>query len=310
MFVTESRYGNRSGPDLLKNTRAKVAPRTRYDVCRCCVAIALICFLVLPVAARDKTTYGEGFAVDFQLPEAEVLDSVREVVGNGIIRGSKEYNKDEYVEGAEAVSSSPFFAKWTGPGQVFFKIRKGALDPRNFKDSKDVGTLAVRYVVRANGPNLTNIRIDAVFVEDFTHKLHPSNGSVELAEFQDIKDRLDKVEATKKQAIENEKKRREQLAVEEAERKRREQADLALKAETSPEKLEQRVKDLRQQLERVVKSSGATLKSAPFSSASSLKALAPGSEVMILITTPYWYGVETAGGQHGWVHRTQLEQLP
>jgi hypothetical protein len=41
-----------------------------------------------------------------------------------------------------------------------------------------------------------------------------------------------------------------------------------------------------------------------------MKSLEPGIEVMILISTPYWYGVETHDGQHGWIRRDQLEQLP
>jgi hypothetical protein len=29
-----------------------------------------------------------------------------------------------------------------------------------------------------------------------------------------------------------------------------------------------------------------------------------------LISTPYWYGVETRAGQHGWIYRDDLEPLP
>jgi hypothetical protein len=74
--------------------------------------------------------------------------------------------------------------------------------------------------------------------------------------------------------------------------------------------LEQHVHDLRQQVERLVKSPGAPLKSAPFHTASTLSALTTGTEVLILISTPYWYGVETRDGQHGWVFRDSLESLP
>ena len=42
---------------------------------------------------------------------------------------------------------------------------------------------------------------------------------------------------------------------------------------------------------------GAPLKSAPFHTASTLKSLEPGTEVLILISTPYWYGVETHDGR-------------
>ena len=78
----------------------------------------------------------------------------------------------------------------------------------------------------------------------------------------------------------------------------------------APESLEQHVAELRRQVERLVKKPGAPLKSAPFHTASTLKSLEPGVEVLILISTPYWYGVETHDGQHGWIRRDQLEQLP
>jgi hypothetical protein len=67
---------------------------------------------------------------------------------------------------------------------------------------------------------------------------------------------------------------------------------------------------LRHQAERVVKAPGGELKSAPFHSASKVKSLEAGAEVVILIVTPYWYGVETTDGQHGWINRQQLEPLP
>jgi hypothetical protein len=41
-----------------------------------------------------------------------------------------------------------------------------------------------------------------------------------------------------------------------------------------------------------------------------LKSLDAGAEVVIIIVTPYWSGVETEDGQHGWVHHEQLEPLP
>jgi hypothetical protein len=81
-------------------------------------------------------------------------------------------------------------------------------------------------------------------------------------------------------------------------------------AATAPpgQTLEEHVKELRKQVERVVKSPGAPLKSAPFHTASTLQSLDTGTEVLILIATPYWYGVETHEGQHGWIMRDELEQ--
>jgi hypothetical protein len=63
-------------------------------------------------------------------------------------------------------------------------------------------------------------------------------------------------------------------------------------------------------VERLVKAPGAPLKSAPFHTATTLQSLAPGTEVLIVITTPYWLGVETHEGQHGWMLRDELEFVP
>src|SRR5208337_310689 len=81
--------------------------------------------------------------------------------------------------------------------------------------------------------------------------------------------------------------------------------------QTSPtQTLEERVKALRAQVQRLVKAPGAPLKSAPFHTAGTLQLLGTGTEVLIVVSTPYWYGVETHEGQHGWMLRDQLELLP
>jgi acyl-CoA reductase-like NAD-dependent aldehyde dehydrogenase len=165
--------------------------------------------------------------------------------------------------------------------------------------------------VQSKGPRQTILRIDAVFVEDFRHTVHPSNGSVESAEYKDIQDHVDALELQKKQTEESEKHRQEVLAKQTLEHKReQDEASALATAQTSAETLEQHVENLRHQVERVVKAPGAQLKSAPFRSATNLTALDAGAEVVILIVSPYWYGVETEDGQHGWINREQLEPLP
>jgi hypothetical protein len=293
------------------------------------ICLALFLASVSSLAAREKEAiqYGAGLIVNLPFPEAQVSHVVQEIAQNGMIRGTKEYNKDEFVSGAEVATSTRVFPAWTEGGKVFYKVRFKALDPRNFKNSADVGTLAVRYVVQAQDDKHTVLRIDARFVEDFRRAAHPSNGSVESAEYKDIHDHLDSLELAKAETAEAEKAKQESSS-------RRQQ--VALKDETgepsiqilpsaqpsqpppipqnveptSPVSLEQRVHDLKQQVERTVKAPGAPLKSAPFHTASTLKALPSGSEVLIVITTPYWFGVETHDGQHGWVLRDQLEMLP
>jgi hypothetical protein len=342
----------------------------RFTWSRKFVPLVLLAFLMaaIPVASRtkDKLPYGEPLIVNIPMPAGEVEQVVVEVAQNGVIRGTKEYNKDEFVGGAKAADSSQVFPSWDQGGKVFYKIREQAIDPRNFKDTSDVGTLAVRYVVQAQGEKNTVLRIDALFKEEFRHIVHQSNGSVESAEYKDIREHLDEIQTMKSQNVESEKEREEQLA-----RKRNLEAQnnpppspanpwpgqprqvaqsssvraaqtssvpaaqsssipvaqsssiqaaqpvAPVSSEPAPsiqappgQTLEERVKDLRKEVERLVKSPGAPLKSAPFHTASTLQLLGTGTEVLIVISTAYWYGVETHDGQHGWVQRDQLELLP
>jgi hypothetical protein len=255
--------------------------------------------------------YGAVFSTEVSSPESEVLQAVEANANNGIIQGSKEFNKDKYVENASAATSSPLFPEWKEPGKVYYKVRTGVLAPLNFKDSKDEGTLAVRYIVQSKNSSKTILRIDAVFVEDFHRTVHPSDGSVESAECQEIESQIEAVEADKKQGEEREKQRQETVARRDLERKRLADETSALAvSQASSQTLDQRLEALRHQAERVVKAPGGQLKSAPFHGATNVKSLEGGSEVVILIVTPYWYGVETTDGQHGWVNREQLEPLP
>jgi hypothetical protein len=274
-------------------------------------SVQLLLWIVLvsvPVHGRGKTaveSYGQGLSVSVPANEQEVLQAVQDVVADGIIQGSKEYNKDEYISGAEAADSTVVFSPWTGAGKVFYKIRRNALDPRNFKDSGDSGTLAVRYVVQRVDDKNTLLRIDAIFVDDFHRRAHPSNGSVETAEYKEIRDHIAAAQLQKhaQQGAEQQ----HELAAKElvGEPEQPSQA-----APIPDENLQQHVATLRHELERVVKPEGARLRSAPFRSASSLKSLPAGSQVVILISTPYWFGVETEGGEHGWIHRSELGPLP
>ena len=282
--------------------------------------------LRLSAREKDATQYGMGLIVNIPFPESEVTQVVQDVIQNGIIRGTKEYNKDEYIAGATPATSTRVFPEWTEGGKVFYKVRLKALDPRNFKDSSDVGTLAVRYVVQPQGDKNTVLHIDARFVEDFRHIGHASNGSVESAEYKDIHDHLDAVESMKAQTVEAQKEKQarsekmQMPAVVDTARVPVPEPSSAKLASTEIQPtvaaslpattLEQHVHDLRQQVQRLVKYPGAPLKSAPFHTATTLQSLPAGTEVLIVISTTYWLGVETHEGQHGWVLRDELEQVP
>lgn len=297
----------------------------------------LVMATAILVQAREKDVlqYGAGLIVNVPLPVAEVTQAVEDVAGNTIIRGTKEYNKDEYVAGAVAATSTPVFPSWTDPGKVFYKVRKQAINPWNFKDSKDVGTLAVRYVVQAQGEKNTVLRIDALFVEDFRHSIHQSSGMVETSEYKAIQDHLSAMELLKKETAEAEREKQQHSAPKNLGLSN--DTELLSTPPSSPESSsrpdgpdagntssavapapvqdpnetpEQHLANLRRQVQRLVKKPGAPLKSAPFHTASTLKSLDPGTEVLIVILTPYWFGVETHDGEHGWIRRDQLEALP
>jgi hypothetical protein len=308
--------------------------------------LALLCaFVSLPLAASGKEgiQWGAGLVMNVPFPENEVVQVVEDVAQNGIIRGTKEYAKDEYISGAAAASSTRVFPEKT-EGKVFYKIRLKTLDPRNFKDSTDMGTLAVRYVLQPRGDKNTIVRIDARFVEDFRRVSHASNGSVESAEFKDIHDQLESLQLMKSETVEAEKQKQEYLSnklhpnsvpptanesssgsslssTPSTPQPRSEVAvppsEISQSAAPTPpvetgavETIEQHVQDLRRQVERTVKSPGAPLKSAPFNTANTLRTLPAGTEVLIVVSTTYWFGIETHDGQHGWILRDQLELLP
>ena len=290
------------------------------------ILILSVAAFALPPREKDATQYGMGLIVNLPFSEIEVSQVVQDVIQNGLIRGTKEYNKDEYITGATPATSTKVFAEWTEGGKVFYKVRLKAIDPRNFKDSSDVGTLVVRYVVQPQGDKNTVLHIDARFVEDFRHIMHPSNGSVESAEYKDIHDHLDAIESMKAQTLEAQKEKQEQSAntqmpalVDETTAAVPPPALTNTAGADAPpnagppapsQTLEQRVQDLRRQVQRLVKSPGAALKSAPFHTASTLQSLPTGTEVLIVISTTYWLGVETHEGQHGWILRDELELVP
>jgi hypothetical protein len=308
-------------------------------------ALLIVSLAAVQLSAREKDAaqYGVGLIVNVPFPESEVALVVQDVTQNGLIRGTKEYNKDEYISGATPATSTKIFKEWTDGGKVFYKVRLKAIDPRNFKNGGDVGTLAVRYVIQPQGDKNTVVHIDALFVEDFRKTVHLSDGSVESAEYKDIHDRLDAIESMRSQTVEAEKEKLEQAARKQLPVPATEPAQstetptiatpsapapavLESSSQVGPSAgdaspnpsvppsaaltLEERVHDLRQQLERLVKAPGGALKSAPFHTASTLQSLPAGTEVMIVISTTYWVGVETHDGQHGWMLRDQLEQAP
>ena len=165
------------------------------------------------------------------------------------------------------------------------------LDRRDFL-SRVRDQTNLQGVVQAQDEKHTVLRIDAIFVEDFRHVAHASNGSVEGAEYKDIHDHLDSIELMKTEAAEAGKTQQESSSRKQQIAFKDETAEPSIQPPPSPKvtqpppvpaetveptsvepvpsvSLEQRVHTLKQQVQRIVKAPGAPLKSAPFHSASS-----------------------------------------
>ncbi len=269
----------------------------------------------VPAGAVPPPQGGErgsiGIDVVLDAPMADVYRAVQNVANDEVVHGTYVYEREKTLAGAAASESSSYFGPWKGPGKALYKIYSGALAPRHFKESADIGTISVRYLVQELKDSKTRVEIEAVFVEDARKKVHESDGSVESSEMKEIQDQLREIKLAQERDAEAQR-QRDQLQAAEAERIREREQERArlLAAESSAKSLEEHVSELRHELVRLVLSPGAELKSAPFHSATSLQTLAPDAEVVVLIVTPYWYGVETSLGRRGWIRRDQVKTLP
>jgi hypothetical protein len=282
------------------------------------VLIVLAAFFCEAIASSaDNVKESPGFVMEIPEKESDVLPIVQDIAADSIVRGTYVYERDKELTGAMPAKSSNAFGQWQGPGQVFYKVVIGALAPRHFLDSADVGTVTVRYVVEPAGEARTRVRIDAIFIEEGRRKAHRSDSTVESSEFKGIQDRLQelqlakqKTEEERQQAATNLKKREEESAAESsALRERQEETARLDAAESSIRDLEQRRYDLQHEVELRVKAKIA-LKAAPFRKSAALVSLETGTDVIVLIVTPNWYGVQTTDGHRGWLRREETEPLP
>src|SRR5882724_3051968 len=140
----------------------------------------------------------DGFSGSLDAPEAEVLQAVHLIVNDPIIYGTYSYEKEKQLKGAKPASSVRVFGDDPDQGKVFFKVLENVLAPRHFKETADLGTIYLRYIVQGTGPATTAIHVDAVYVEKNRRRRHESDGTVEESEFQAIKDRLEKMQSDAK----------------------------------------------------------------------------------------------------------------
>ncbi len=252
-----------------------------------------------------------------EAPQADVQKAVEEVTQDQIIHGTYSYDKERILYGAHGASSAHVFGTWPGLGRAYYKVAEKVLSPRYFKNTGDIGTISVRYVVQEISPSATLLQIDAVFV-DARNSRHSSEGNVESGEFAAIQTHLTNIQASRQKPVDGSATTTTQGAAGAVQVASPIVTGLPLPApdgrSATPvltvEQLQEEVRALRRQVELRVKDSGAPLKSAPFQSSTTLISLPPQTEVLIVVLTPYWYGVETADGHHGWIHHSQLEPLP
>jgi hypothetical protein len=276
------------------------------------VLLSFLLSILFPASGISRETLTTpGIVREFSASLVEIRQAVLAVAGDKIVHGTLVFDKEPILTGAEAVNSTPLFDSWEGPGEVYFKIRKNAIAPRHFMESGDQGTIAVRYVIIPVDANRTRVKIDALYQESGHRVVHASDGTVEKSEMKEIKDQLEALQEAASQAADA--RRREtsaELVRQSIVRQREDETSRFNNAQSAQKDLEQQVSVLHHELERRVKAPGADLKAAPFQSAANLKTLSAFTDVVILIVTPHWLGVETPEGQRGWLPLERLEQLP
>lgn len=273
-------------------------------------------FALATPPAKDAASSPANYTVRIEAPESDVAAAVEQVTQDQIIHGTYSYEKERILYGAHSAASAKVFGTWNGQGKVFYKVATNVLAPRFFKNTGDIGTVSIRYVVQPADANATVLRIDAVFV-DARDVHHPSLGDVEASEYAAIQQHLRTIQGKREELEAKNAKGTSYTATPAAPASPQPAASTpatdfgAMPSEivTVPA-MEKHIAALRHEVELRVKVDGAQLKSAPYHSAATLESLPPQSEVLIVVLTPYWYGVETEDGHRGWVHHSQLEPLP
>ncbi len=261
-------------------------------------------------ALPDKKPPIESFTIDLTASESDVLKAVRSVVEDQTIHGTYVYEREKTLSGAVAATSSSHYGSWTDDGHAFYKIYEGALAPRHFKNSADIGTITVRYVVQNVAPMRTHLRIDAAFVEDGSNRVHQSDTTVETSEYAEIQTHLVGIQRDEQQLAESVQKRQLDAQAIAITTQHSEEAARLDRAESSVQGLQQRANELQHDLEVRVIHADTELKAAPFQGAAKLATLPANSDVLVEIITTYWYGIETSDGHRGWLRREQVEPLP
>ena len=279
-------------------------------------AISLLLFLSFASFSASAQIYHDphrkttiGFSVDLNTPPDPVLQIVKGVASDSIIRGTSMYAKENDIDGADFAKSSTILPAEPGPGQVFYKMKSKVLSPQHFPAASDIGTVTVRYVVETVNPQRAHLAIDAVFVTDAGHRLYASDGSVETAEYAEIITQIKALEAPKVRhhkadTVANP--GQETLGLQST--LADEQSRLA-DSRAAEKKLQERVRQLQFNTQGRIRGQAVPLKASPYDHSTTLISLEKGLTVSVLTTTKYWYRVRTAKGDEGWIYYVFIEPL-
>ncbi|MDQ1410551.1 MAG: hypothetical protein QOD84_2880 [Acidobacteriaceae bacterium] len=275
------------------------------------IGSGVLCFLAAtPVEARvvkHEKHWGAGMSVEVELPFDEAVKLVTGVASDGIIRGTWEYKGSSELDGAQAAKSASGFEPWNGHGVILYKVRPGTVAPEHFYDSADRGTVAVRYILEANGPKTTKLRIDAVFDEDNHHHQHPSDGKVEDQEFVAISDRIAELAEQKQKELQQSSQQQQERRVQDLQEQLTQEQAALEQANAREQQLLRQSNQPKGGRPATVRTERADLKSSPYNQSKTLQELAQGDLVTVLLQTQNWYRVQTATGEQGWIYRLMLE---
>ncbi len=244
--------------------------------------------------AKADQAYEHTLIMRLEGSEADSLQALRAIVNDQIIHGTQQYAKEKVLYGAHAADGSRAFSTPAG-GKVFYKVADKILAPQNFHESESIGTITVRYILQPIDANSSSIQIDAVFVEDDRRRVHRSEGVVESAEYAEILKKLQAIQAEHSKPP-------APAATPDLE-------PVDVNSLTSFTSLEERLHELRHRVE-LRSGQNAVLRSAPYRGAVAVQTLSPGTELLVMVITRYWYGVETKDGHRGWVHHGDVESIP
>ena len=239
----------------------------------------------------------------------ECTAALHDVLKIHIIHGTRAFEREPTIEWSWK-KCDPHLCSATGkvPEKFFYKVRKDVVAPRHFKESNDAGTIGVRYVVVSLTPQRTRVQIDAVFVESAHKAVHTSDLTVEASEFKAIQEHLQANQLAEQEARDLKRRRDSaELVKKTMIRHREDESTLLASTQSSVKDLEERLKTLRHEIERRVKAPVTDLKAAPFQSSAKILTVPAYTEVVIVIVTPHWLGVENPDGQRGWIAIEQLE---